>query len=238
MKKIIVKTVLLLVSMIAPASLFAAGTFSEGWIVIGKLNRLESGGILFDSWEGEADIFGYNEDEKCDEKSYECFTPVSEKMRFSIRKDNTKVIQFLKDKVDAGGFLVQFRRHRVEPVSLSTKIEIIDAVAKMADLPEGFTLRQTSKKTGSRNFSLHGEILRLEYQGVAVGTYEGLYLDHKTQKVHPFSVTDKAMAEYIWKSMRIEKPCYIGISVAIVTGFRKSDHDVFEINFESAPGLN
>ena len=92
-------------------------------------------------------------------------------------------------------------------------------------------------KTGSkRNFSVSGKILSLEYQGTIIGTYEGLYLDEVRSKVHPFSITDEKMANYAWNTMKSNMKSNFGISVAFATGFRKSNYDLFEINYKAPAG--
>ena len=79
--------------------------------------------------------------------------------------------------------------------------------------------------------------LQLDYQGTIIGTFEGLYLDEKTGKVHPFSVTNEGMAKHIYDVMKTGKSVYIGVSDAIVTGFRKSDYDIYEVNTEKPAGM-
>jgi len=229
-------TLSLFLSIPLSSRLFAAGELSEGWMQIEKVTRLESGGIVFDSWEGNATVVSYDKSETCDEKEYECFTPTTKTIRFSIRKENAHVVQFLQNHLESGGFLVQFVIHRIEPVALSSSFEIVDVRERTAE-SDGIPERFRTHKTGSRHFSLYGEIIKLEYQGYTVGTYEGLYRDQKTGKVHPFSVTDREMAKHIYNVMRLSKPYYIGVSVAILTGFRKSDHDIFEINLNSPAGI-
>ena len=47
------------------------------------------------------------------------------------------------------------------------------------------------------------------------------------------------MAKYALNTMKSTNRYYMGISVAYVTGFRKSDFDLFEINYsEPAGGIN
>ena len=224
---------LLFLAAVAPAS--AAGTYSEGWLLVKKINKLESGGIIFDSWEGEFTVTWYDEKEEgrakngCIEKKYQCFTPKNRIERFSVRPDSKKVVDFLRKNKEGSNFLVKFRYHRFEPFGLSTNLEITDVMERTAAPAAGLATKKTVRKTGSRHFWFQGEILMLEYKGVLVGTYEGIYLDRKTGKVHPFSVTDPAMAKHAYKAMTTSQPLNIGISVAIVTGLRESDHDLFEI---------
>ncbi len=215
---------------------FAAGTYSDGWMVVNKLVKLENGGIMFESWEGELSVSFYNKKEECDEAKYSCYTPVKKSILFSVRPENAETVNFLRKVKEGGEFLIHYRIHRCEAIALSTRFEILETMDLTAvpvqDLPE----KKIVHKTGSRNFSVPGKVLDLSYQGVMIGTYEGLYLNQKTGKVHPFSVTDESMAEYIWKTMRSSRPYNIGVSVAIVTGFRKSDHDIFEINYLEEAG--
>ena len=215
----------------------ALGTYATGQVII-KLTKFESGGILFNSWEGEGERATYDSSEECDDKKDECFIPKFETFNFSVREDNARVINFMRNNMQKEMVLV-YKIHRVEPAALSTRFEVEDVLTRFDNPPTSLPFKKTAPLTGSRNFSLYGRVLKLEYQGVTVGTYEGLYYDRQKDKIHPFSVTNEAMALHIYECMKYSKDFYIGISVAIVTGMRKSDHDVFEINYrESAGGVD
>ena len=220
-------------------ALQAIGTYEDGWMLAKKLTKFESGGLLFESWEGELSVDSIDNKIECNEKKYECFTPIEKQIKFSVSINNGEVINFLRNKKDKGSFLIHFRVHRIEAAKLKEDFEIIEAKDFEANPPDNFPSKKVSRKTGSRNFSLYGRVIRLSNQGTAISTYEGFYLDMKRNKIHPFSVTNEEMAEHVIKAMQYEKPFYIGISVAIATGFRKSDHDVFEINYtEEAGGVD
>ena len=217
-------------------ALQAIGTYEDGWMLAKKLTKFESGGLLFESWEGEITVDSIEKKEECNEKKYECFTPKEQQIKFSVSLENGAAINFLRNKKDRGSFLIHFRVHRIEAAKLKEDFEIIEAKDFETSPPGNFPSKKISRKTGSRNFSLYGRVVRLSDQGTMISTYEGLYLDMKRNKIHPFSVTDEEMAEHVIKAMQYEKPFYIGISVAITTGFRKSDHDVFEINYTEEAG--
>jgi len=222
--------------MIVP-SLHALGTNEKGWIYVEKIKKIENKGLMFKSWEGIIQIPSYDKKEKCDKKKEECFAPVTKDQAFSIRKQNSKVIKFLNQKdVGGGNFLVQYRKHKFEKISLSSRFEILDAVEFTAALPEDLPRKIVVKKTGYRNFAVDGEILKFIRQGICIKTNEGLYKDRKTGRVHPFSVTKKTMAAYIYKAMKSSTPFSMGISDALAKAFRKSDYDVFEINYDEKAG--
>ncbi|MCB1137796.1 MAG: hypothetical protein KDK23_03530 [Leptospiraceae bacterium] len=223
----------LLLALLTATPVLAIGTHAEGWMVVKKLTKLESQGIIFDSYEGEFIATTYNSDEKCSEDDYECFSPVDRTIKFSIRPENKEVIEFLQNNKDSS-FLIQYRIHRIENLGLKEDFEILKAVAPGADQASPAP-SMTVDKTGSRQFTFRGKFLQLDDQGTIVKTFEGLYLDEKTGKVHPFSVTNEGMAKHIYDVMKTGKTVYIGVSDAIVTGFRKSDYDIYSVN-ENEPG--
>ena len=212
----------------------AAGTSAKGWVVVQKVNKLESSGVMFNSWEGTLTIVSYDKAEKCSDKAGECFTPTAMTIPFSIRKDNSEAVKGINKFMDGGSFLIHYRRHRFEPMKLSSKLEILEVKSRSGSLPSGIPRQKTVKKTGSRNFSIKGGILQLDRQGFFSRTYEGLYRDGRNEKVHPFSVTDKGMAAHIYRVMETNGEYNIGISDAIVKGTRKSDLDIYEINFDKS----
>jgi len=218
-------------------SIHALGTRAKGWMYVEKVKKLESRGIFFDSWEGIFQVVSYDKHEKCDKKNDECFTPVSKDLHFSINKKNTKVTEYLRQQDVEGNFLIQYRKHKFEKISLSTKFEILDIVEITPAPPADFPRKMAVKKTGYRNLTVDGEILDLSNQGWCIKTYEGLYRDRKTGKVVPFSVTQKSMAEYIFSAMKSKAPYNMGVSRALVKGFRKSHNDIFEINYDEKPSL-
>jgi len=211
-----------------PAS--ALGTYSEGWAVI-KLTKFESRGIIFDSFEGYAEVKSFDKSEQCDKSKDECYTPTTSTLEFSVRDDNAAVANMMRKAVGSE-MLIHFRQHRIEPIALSTDFEVLEAFGQEGSAPADMQKPLRVPKTGSRNFSVFGRFLRIEYQGTAVGTYEGLYQDQKSGKVYPFSITNEEMAQLAIKTMKYSQNFYFGISVAIVTGVRKSDHDLFEINYK------
>lgn len=233
MKNWKIAATLLLALMATPV--MAIGTYAEGWMVVKKLNKVESQGIMFDSYEGELVVTSYEKGEKCSEDDYECFTPLDKTIAFSVRPENKEVVNFLQQHKDES-FLIQYRIHRIESLGLNTDFEITNAIMPSPEAASPAPKLQVSK-TGSRQFSFKGRFLKLAYQGTAVGTFEGLYLDEKTGKVHPFSVTNEQMAKHIYDVMKTGKSVYVGISDAIVTGFRQSDYDVYEVNEEEPAGM-
>ncbi|AMX59011.1 hypothetical protein IQB76_12580 [Leptospira borgpetersenii serovar Hardjo-bovis] len=217
------------------SSVFALGTYSEGWAVV-RLIQFESRGIIFDSQEGLLEFTTYDKSEKCEASKDECFTPLKEKIEFSVRPENGEVVNFLNNNVNQE-ILVQYRVHKIEPIALSTDFEVIGAQKQITTIPKEAPDKIIVNKSGSRrNFSVSGRILKLEYQGTIIGTYEGLYLDEVRGKVHPFSVTNEEVAAFAWNTMKFGTKYYIGVSVAFATGWRKSDYDIFEINYNSSAG--
>ncbi len=244
--------------LVSFSPIFPLGTYSEGWTV-GKLLQFESRGIVFESYEGIMEVTIYEPAESCDETRDECYTPTRKKVNFSVRPENVDLVNFLSKQLNQT-MLLQFNVHRIQPVALSSSIEVIQAQFQESTLPHTNSLLDpkqkitvwiqahdtpqpmdkfvTRKTGGKRNFSLSGRILSLEYKGTLVGTYEGLYWDESRGKVHPFSITDDEMAEFAWKAMKYSGRYFLGISVAHVSGVRLSDYDLFEINFrEPAGGL-
>ena len=222
--------------------LHALGTYAEGRMII-KLIKFESGGLLFESWEGKGERVTYKKDEQCDEKKSMCFTPVSETFALSVRtpdddeyKKNARIINFMR-KNQGRSMLIFYRIHRVEPASLSSSFEVTDVFAQADKPPDNLKRRLVVEKTGSRNFSVYGRILRLEYRGTAATTFEGLYLDKQRGKVHPFSVDNTAVASFAYDTMFFRQPIYMGVSQSLVTsGLRDSDYDFFEINLDEEAG--
>ncbi|AOP34744.1 hypothetical protein A0128_13315 [Leptospira tipperaryensis] len=234
MKRIIVLT-LTFGLLFFSSSVFAAGTYSEGWAVV-KLIQFESRGLIFDSHEGLLEFTTFDNAEKCDASKDECFSPLKEKVEFSVRPENGEVVNFLNNNLNQE-ILVQYRIHRFEPVALSTDFEVIGAVKQLPSIPKEALDKIIVDKSGAkRNFSVSGRILKLEYQGTMIGTYEGLYLDEVRGKVHPFSITNETVATFAWNTMKFGTKYFIGVSVAFATGWRKSDFDIFEINYKSPAG--
>lgn len=226
----------LITTMILAASpAFALGTYAEGQMIL-KITKLESSGLVFESWEGSGQVLSFNKDETCNAAENECYTPVIGTVQFSVRPetDEGNLIKTLQRKMNQD-LLVKFRQHRIEAAALSTDMEIV-AIVEMADKPPAdLPAKTTVRKTGDkRNFYVPGRILRLEYVGTMIGTYEGLFKDGQKGKVHPFSVTDPAMADALWKSMALKRQYLFGVSQAYVTGMRKSDYDVFDLNLTEA----
>ena len=153
-------TIIILVFLFSISTLNAAGTYSTGWILIKKLVKFEETGVFIDSYEVESLVYSFDKKEKCKEKRLINATPQKDKvLRFSIRKENSKVVNFLRKKKDKGGFVIRFRHHRFEPFAISTNIEAIDAKDRVESVPAGLPSKKLAKKTGSsRNFSLNGEI--------------------------------------------------------------------------------
>ncbi|EMY78945.1 hypothetical protein LEP1GSC060_0798 [Leptospira weilii serovar Ranarum str. ICFT] len=217
------------------SSVFALGTYSEGWAVV-KLVQFESRGLIFDSHEGILEFTSYDKSEKCETSKDECFTPLKEKVEFSVRPENGEVVNFLNNSVNQE-ILIQYRIHKIEPIALSTDFEVVGIQKQIATIPKEVPNKIIVEKSGSkRNFSVSGRILQLEYQGTLIGTYEGLYLDEVRGKVHSFSITNEEVAQFVWDTMKFGTKYYIGISVAFATGWRKSDYDVFEINYNASAG--
>lgn len=218
-----------------PGSLFAIGTYAEGSI-LAKVIQFESRGILFTSYEGILEITGVNKEEVCEEEKDECYTPVKEQINFSVRSDNAEVVNFLNKNINQEvilGYVV----HRIKSLVLSSEMEVLSAGKQESGIPEGVGDRLIVKKTGTkRNFSVSGKVVQLDYQGTFIGTYEGFYLDEVRGKVHPFSVTDESMAKHALKTMKGSTKYNLGISVAFVKGFRKSNYDLFEINYKEPAG--
>lgn len=213
----------------------AAGTSAEGRAII-KLVKFESSGIFKKSWEGEAHRAFFDEDEDCDEKNYRCFEPQLETFDISVREKQTRIIEFMRKNIGREMVIV-YRKHRVEAAALSSNIEVTNVFAQRTRLPSGFQEKITGKITGSRNFSVYGRVLRLEKRGLAVKTWEGIYLDRTRRKVHPFSVSDDKMARHLLKTMGYTRLYHLGVSKALFTAVRETKFDIFEVNYnEPASG--
>ena len=218
-----------------PSSLFALGTYAEGSLV-GKVIQFESRGILFESFEGVMEVTSFEKEEKCDEAKDECFSPQKKKVDFSVRMSNAETVNFIRQNMQQE-LLINYNIHRITAISLSSAMEVISAAKQETTVPaeQGDKL-VVSKSGGKRKFSVSGKILQLDYQGTFIGTYEGLYLDETKGKIHTFSVTSEQMAKYALNAMKGSNKYYMGISVAFATGFRKSDYDLFEINYKAPAG--
>jgi len=216
-------------------NLSAFGTYAEGRAIV-KVIKLISGGILFESFEGVFEIASFDDSENCDEIE-KCYTPTKKQVEFSVRIENKDTIKFLQVNLNKV-ILIDYKIHRLEPIALSTNFEILKAYPFKTNLVPDFPLKFVVEKTGSRNYSFFGKVLQIEYRGTAIKTYEGIYYDRQKDKIRPFSVTNKEMAEYVKKTMEYTKEYYIGISKSIVKGFRETTFDIFEINYkEQAGGL-
>ena len=216
------------------SGLLALGTYAEGYAVV-QLTRLEESGLMFSSYEGTLKIASYDEKEKCNEKDYLCYTPIAIEQPFSVRPENKKLVGFLKDN-EGREMLVKYRIHRVEPAALSSSFELLEAMPWADNPADDMDTKFGIKKSGNlRSFTVFGRILRFDYRGTVIGTWEGLYLDAKRRKVHPFSVTDKRMADYIYKAIKSRRNFYMAVSVAYVATMRDSDHDIFAIDYKKAP---
>jgi hypothetical protein len=218
-----------------PVSLMAIGTYAEGFVV-GKITQLESRGVLFDSYEGILEVTNYNKEEKCEEAKDECFSLSKQKIDFSVRPDNSELVNLLLKSMNQE-FVFGYKIHRIKSIFLSSEFELLTATKQESTIPSQLGEKFISSKTGGkRNFSVSGKILQLDYQGTFIGTYEGLYLDEVRGKIHPFSITSDDMATYAFQTMRLNTRYYLGVSVAYFTGFRKSNFDLFEINFKEPAG--
>ncbi|PKA17571.1 surface adhesion protein Lsa26 [Leptospira haakeii] len=236
--------------------MFALGTYSEGWTVA-KLTQFESRGIVYESYEGVIEVLTFDPAEECEETRDECYTPVRKKANVSVRPENADVVNFLMKNLNQT-ILIQFNIHRIQPIALSSSIEVINAQYQENVIPHSTPVKDpsgritvwvqahdtshpiekmaTSKTGGKRNFSVTGRIVSLEYKGTILGTYEGLYMDESRGRIHPFSITSEEMAEFAWKAMKYTGRYYLGVSVAYVTGVRESHYDIFEINFREPAG--
>lgn len=227
----------LVVTLLFPATTWALGTYATGQVLVQKLTKIESRGIIWESFEGEAEVLFYNSSEKCVEKDYQCYTPVKGTLKFSVRPENAKVVNFLRKQKDKGGFLLNYRVHRFEAAALEENTEILDYQERVSGKPAGLEDRtQLVEKPGSRSFSVHGRILDLADRGTLIKTYEGLYEDTKNGKVHAFSINDEKLAQTALKAMTTTDPYYMGISVAVVSVWYSTDHFLFEINFKEEAG--
>lgn len=225
----------ILILILSPSLLFGIGTYSEGWTTA-RILQFESRGIIFESFEGIMEVTSFDQKEKCEEEKDLCYTVTKEKRPFSVRPSNAETVNLLQKSINQE-VLLQFRIHRIAALALSSDNEILKAIQPSSSLPSGMPEKKVVKKTGSkRNFSVAGKILRLEYEGTLIGTYEGLYLDEKRGKIHPFSITNPEMAKHGWQAMQSTRSYNLGISVAFATGFRKSSYDLFEINYNEPAG--
>jgi hypothetical protein len=229
------KQLVFLSCLFLPSWLYAIGTYSEGYLTA-KILQFESRGIIFKSYEGIMEVVTFDKKEKCDETKDECFTPTKTKLEFSVRPEKADLVNLLNKNVNQE-LLLQYRIHRIEAIALSSELELLSAGKQENAVPASQGDKKIVSKSGSkRNFAVSGKILQLDYQGTFIGTYEGLYMDEARGKVHPFSVTQADMAKYAWGSMKSSASYSMGISVAFATGFRKSNYDLFEINYKEPAG--
>lgn len=214
--------------------LFAAGTYALGRKII-LLTKLESGGLMFESWEGKAFEASYSSEETCNDDKRECYTPTRKAFEVSIRPENGETVNFMRKNVGRE-MVVDYRIHRVEPAALSSNFEVLKVYGQSENPPANFVRRLVVEKTGSRNFDVYGRILSLSYRGTVIGTYEGLYYDISRKKVHAFSITNSRMASLARDTMFFRRPMHMGISDAIITGARSSNYDIYEINYDEESG--
>ncbi len=228
-------TTLVIVSMLVSFSEVAAlGTSAEGWAIV-QLVKLESAGLIYKSFEGSIRVATFEKDRSCGPTESKCYPPKLETINFSIDEGNVEVARFMNRNIGKQ-MVVQYRIHRVEPISLRTSFEILDAQPQVNDLPEGMPRLFAIGKSGSkRNFTMYGRFLRLEYRGLSLKTYEGIFYDKQRNQIHPFSLTDDNMAKYIFNTLKITKMHYFGISEARVTVSRETPYDIFEVNFDRRP---
>lgn len=213
-----------------PAPVQAAGTYAEGSAVV-RITQFEQSGLVWTSWEGQLEWAGYDESEDCDEARNECYTPELATRKFSLDPDNADAADFVRRNVGKQ-MLIRYRIHLVEPVSLDSDFEILEARVWDEAAPAGLPPVRKIEPTGAaRNFSVYGRVLRLERRGNAVKTWEGLYYNQQTGKVHPFSLTDDGMASYLLTAMGSSKMFYLGVSVAYVAAVRETGWDIVEVNY-------
>ena len=227
----------LIAALLAPAAASALGTYSTGRILVQKLTKFEGRGLIWESFEGEAEVASFDSKEKCDTKENQCYAPTKGLVKFSIRPETAKVVNFLRTRKGQGGFILHYRIHKIEAAALEEDMEILDVTERVGGKPPGMEDTMALKdKPGSRSFSVPGRILDLGYEGTMFGTYQGLYQDTKTGKVHPFSVNDDKLADFALRAMTTSAPYYLGISQAKISGYYSSDHFLFEINFREEAG--
>ncbi len=213
-------------------NLYSLGTYAEGRAIV-RVIKFVSKGIFFESYEGVLELGSFDDDEDCEDEN--CYTPQKKQIEFSVRLENKDTIKFINTNLNKV-ILIDYKIHRIEPISLSTSFEVLKASSFVMDLPQDFPLKYVVKKTGSTNNSFFGKILQIEYRGTAVKSFEGIYYDRQKDKIRPFSVTNKDMANYIKKVMEYTKEYHIGISKAIIKGFRETPYDIFEINYTERAG--
>lgn len=226
---------LLLAEAATPA--LALGTYAEGQVYL-TVRKVESSGIIFESWEGTGELVTVDRSENCKQEENECYTPKKEMISFSVRPetDGGKLAAEIQKNINKE-ILVAYRIHRIEAAALSTDFEVTGLLEMQDRLAADLPAKKVTRKTGAkRNFSVLGRVVHLEYAGTAVGTYEGIYIDQQKGKAHPFSITDAEMAAHIYKVMALRKDYNLGISQAFVTGVRKSDYDIFEVNMNEPAG--
>ena len=212
-------------------SVWALGTYAEGRAIV-RVTKLESQGIIYTSYEGEFEIATYDKSEKCSMDEGTCYTPQKKTVKFSIRDENKEIASFMQANLNRV-MLIDYKIHRIEPISLKTSLEVLGAKPLLAKQPEDFKRREAVGKTGSQgNKSIYGKILKLEYRGTMVGTYEVLLYNRQKDRIYPVSITNEKMAEYAREAMNSTQEYYIGVSTALVSGFRESDIDIYEINYD------
>ncbi|MBX7058842.1 MAG: hypothetical protein K1X75_12315 [Leptospirales bacterium] len=213
----------------------ALGSYAEGYAVV-RLVKMESSGVIWDSWEGELQWASFDPTEECQETDNACYTPRLDSIAFSISDETKEASNFMRTNVGRE-MLIHYKKHLITPIALNTDFEILEARPWSEAIPEGLAHKLAIEKSGGkRNFSVYGRILRLERRGVTINTWEGLYLDATKRKVHPFSLRSDEMAEFITKAMASSVQYNFGVSVAYVATIYDTNYDIFEVNYDEPAG--
>jgi len=228
---------LTLILLLCAGTLKAAGESARGIAII-RLIKLEHKGMITKSYEGIADRAGYDGGEKCDESNYQCFNPTLDTFDLSIRDtpQNKNLINFMLSNLEKE-MIIEYQVHRIAAFSLSSRTEVLAAFPQQEILPDNIDRVFKTPKTGDKSsFDIFGRVLRLEKRGLTVKSWEGIYLDRKRRKVHPFSLSNEAMAQHLLKLIRYQPEYHMGVSVHYFATVRETPYDIFEINYSGPTG--
>jgi hypothetical protein len=219
--------------LIAPGQAYATGTYSSGKMIV-RVTKFESSGYI-KSYEGIFEYADYDSGESCNAAENFCFTPKLETREFSVRDENKQLAHFINQNVGKE-MVIEYRKHRLAPVGLATDFEVTAVTYRKDAVPADLPQRYAIEKTGSkRNFALYGNIIKLERSGTTYKSWEGLYYDRQRDVIHPFSLTDDAMAQQIMRMMEITKDFHFGISQARYSLWKQTSYDIFEVNYTKKP---
>lgn len=202
----------------------------DGFAVV-VLKKLEKSGVLSITWGGTFEFAGFSPGEDCDDNEGECYQPRVRTAEFKLKDDDNPVLlNFLKANRGKEMFV------RYDLPLFGEEWQLIDAVVWSQHPVRGLPPAVRVPPSGSRrDFTVYGRVLRLERTGSVQTIWEGLYLDQRNRRVHAVSITNERIVAYLALAMASRESYHLGVSVAYFPGFRNSTHDIYEINYATAP---